>query len=1472
MEESNPPSMTRLIIAQLEKDEGNDIGSYVSIQLNKIPFLALVDSGNLWRNAVSESVAKKLGFKREQLRPLEVTRIATAKPNASLRVLGELPHDVTLLLGTHQTPIRTKPIVIEGLSMDVNLSGPFLQNQKIDLLNTRRCLRWKGKEVGLRTAQGILLVGSVEKEEEEGGANYSHVYVGKKVRIPPYSWGEFPVRISAIQEGKMNASMGKLQGSDAFMERTSLHPYRRQTLQPLPTGWAAAAALNTTDEEVTIQEGTQYGVFALMPTKEKEEEVDSTHWTDARKEKWLTEEFRLDENCMLKEASRKKALLDILLKHWDVFSTDGSYGRTTLVQHDILTEKVPPVRMRFRPINPQLEEGLKQQVEDWMKHDVVEPSNSPWSFALVAVKKKNGKIRWCVDYRKLNAITKKDAHPLPYIEDNLARLSNSRIFSALDGMGAFHVVELTEDTKPKTAFSTPWGSYQFKRMPFGLSNGPATYSRLMQLALQGIPTTMCLPYLDDVIVHSHTFAQHLTNLDYVLAAHVHAGLKLQPSKCHLFQEETQYLGHLVSEKGIRPVPEYIQVVKEWPLPTNRTEVRAFLGKISYYRRFIPNFAAKARDWTEAIKEDEGDEEKEKSGRVSKTAPITVTDAMKKSFEELKEVLTKAPILAYPRFGEQDQFILDTDWSQENGTIGAVLSQVQDGEERVICYGAKKLAKSQRNYPPTKGELFAILYFCKLWRYYLQFRKFLLRTDHRALTWIRTMEHPTGMVLRWLETLADFNFEVEHREGVKHGNADALSRVPHAPQIEEEEVIEGDTDGGEQAVAVSHLQLAAMLNPFRTVPSPSPLLCFLHQLREEARLPTSVDGWVREQEFDVDLRQVRDFVRQDQWPEESEVKRFSQILRHYYDVKEALWVDEEGLLRYADSSHPSTVQNGVICIPWELQDELIITTHKLIGHKGIEATLSQVLQQGHFPGVRRRVRDIVMHCVPCQEKTGLDKDQRAIYCNTGSGYPFQKLSIDFVGPLPPSKRNNLWLLTVRDAFTKWVEAFPIKQATAVKVAEILENEIFVRYGYPESIHSDQGTQFTSELMKQVAKLHDIVLTHTPAYNPKSNLVERAHRDMKACLRAMHIEEGLDWEENLPHLLFAMRTTECRMTGYTPFQLMFGRDPIVPLLTLAQLPHRKEEEQSLSDYVRKHREKSYHYQNFAREHLTGVIHRQQKYYRKSLHDFGQGDLVWLYTPPTGAGVNRKFHRGWTGPWTVLNRPTHTTYQIRGTTASGKDKEVVVSCDRIKQYYTPKERTERFLPEEKEEENSRGNEALEEIDFSLPLPPVRRKATGALLDEIDSEDEMRMPRGPWRERLRQRRNGRPAGAEERARSFLPRPLPRVPPAIRPPRSSLWRKPAPEVREENLQIPVPPATTPHTPKSVRGWQQLLSEHRAEPGIQQEAMPPTVENPIFSDDEGEEDAREMGARLGARPKRPPLALRRLQDSAGWAEAPQHQD
>jgi hypothetical protein len=301
-------------------------------------------------------------------------------------------------------------------------------------------------------------------------------------------------------------------------------------------------------------------------------------------------------------------------------------------------------------------------------------------------------------------------------------LSRSTVFSGIDSIGAFHVIELEDKDKAKTAFATPWGSYQFVRMPFGLAGGPSSYARLVHMVLDGIPYTQALPYLDDTVIHSKDLAGHFLALDRVLEAYEKAGLKLQPAKCQLFQREIEYLGYMVSAKGIAPVPGYVQVVKDLPMPTNRSEVRTFLGKTGYYRRFMENYAEVAGPLTDILKQDGTDDR----------ALFDQTSLRMKSFEQLKSNLLHAPILAYPMFDSERPFILDTDWSQENRAVGAVLSQFQNGKERVIAYGASKLTVAQSAYHSTKGEMAAAICYIRKWKNYLQHRRFILRIDNAAM--------------------------------------------------------------------------------------------------------------------------------------------------------------------------------------------------------------------------------------------------------------------------------------------------------------------------------------------------------------------------------------------------------------------------------------------------------------------------------------------------------------------------------------------------------------------------------------------------------------------------------------------------------------------------------------------------------------------------------------------------------------------
>jgi hypothetical protein len=389
----------------------------------------------------------------------------------------------------------------------------------------------------------------------------------------------------------------------------------------------------------------------------------------------------------------------------------------------------------------------------------------------------------------LNEISSISSSPIGNIGDNIARLSRSTRFSSIDSIGAFHVFELKDKDKAKTAFATPWGSYQFVRMPFGLADGPSSYARLVHMVLDGIPYTQALPYLDDTVIHSKDLAGHFLTLDRVLEAYEKAGLMLQPAKCQLFQREIAYLGHMVSAKNIAPVPGYVQVVKDWPMPTNRSEVRTFLGKTSYYRRFMENYAEIAGPLADILAQDGTDDR----------APFDQTSYRIKSFEQLKSNLLHAPILAYPRFDSKLPFILDTDWSQEKRAVGAVLSQFQDNKEHVIAYGASKLTVPQSAYHSTKGEMVAAIIYIRKWKYYLQHRLFILQIDNAAMQWICTLVEPVqGMVQRWLQTLANNEFDVVHRLGRNQGNTDALSRAPH---LIEDPTLELDISMGEKIGAM-----------------------------------------------------------------------------------------------------------------------------------------------------------------------------------------------------------------------------------------------------------------------------------------------------------------------------------------------------------------------------------------------------------------------------------------------------------------------------------------------------------------------------------------------------------------------------------------------------------------------------------------------------------------------------------------------
>ncbi|XP_075131928.1 uncharacterized protein LOC142204512 [Leptodactylus fuscus] len=436
------------------------------------------------------------------------------------------------------------------------------------------------------------------------------------------------------------------------------------------------------------------------------------------------------------------------------------------IYHEIPTGDAAPIRERYRQIPPQQYQEVKDLLNSMLENGVVRESQSPWAAPVVLVKKKDGSLRFCVDYRRLNSCTVCDSYPLPRIEESLTALGKARYFSSLDLASGYWQVPMSEKDKGKTAFILPMGLYEFNRMPFGLTNAPGTFQRLMEKCLGDFNFEFTLIYLDDIIVYSATFEDHLQKLGQVFRRLREHGLKLKPSKCRLLQEEIEYLGHRISGRGVQPSSEKIAAVRDWPTPTTLREVRAFLGLAGYYRRFVKDFAHKAEPLNALLRN---------TARGPKAQCVPWGIEQERAFQTLKDALTNPPILAYADY--HLPFQLYTDASQYG--LGAVLSQIQNGEERVIAYGSWSLRDSERN--PANYSSFRLELLALVWAMTEKFTGYLTGAEVQVLTDNNPLAHLDNAKLgaleqRWMARLSKYRYSVKYRSKNENQNADALHTI------------------------------------------------------------------------------------------------------------------------------------------------------------------------------------------------------------------------------------------------------------------------------------------------------------------------------------------------------------------------------------------------------------------------------------------------------------------------------------------------------------------------------------------------------------------------------------------------------------------------------------------------------------------------------------------------------------------------
>ena len=910
-------------------------------------------------------------------------------------------------------------------------------------------------------------------------------------------------------------------------------------------------------------------------------------------------------------------LRDLLLEHQRAFSlNETDLGFTDMVQHRIDTGTETPVRQALRRQPLVLLPLIDEQVEVMLQQGLIEKSCSEWASNIVIVTKKDGTPRFCVDYRAVNNKTRKDNYPLPLISECLDSLGGASWFSTFDLKAGYHQVAVHPKDRHKTAFVTRKGSFQFRVLPFGLANSPSCFSRLMGLVMAGLNFAICLVYLDDIIVFASDLGTHLERLTQVLERLSSANLKLKPSKCHLLQRRVLFLGHVVSGEGISTDPSKIEAVKTWPTPTRLKDVRAFLGLCSYYRKFVPDFAQIGRPLHALTKKD---------------TRFAWSEECQSAFELLKTRLTEAPVLALPN--DTGTYVIDTDASGES--IGAVLSQIQDGQERVICYGSRVCHQAEQNYDVTKRELLAIVYFFKVYRAYLLGRKFLLRTDHSALQWLRRTPLPIGQQARWLTTIEEFDFDVKHRAGTAHVNADALSRRPHKVNVTK---LNAHSTGSER-------QLTEVWS--RTL------------LAEEQSKDPDL-GWIMEKKRESE-----------NVPSAGETKRRSAVVKLLAAQWPQLIISDGVLMRKWLNEEDNGVRWNQIVLPPSRRADLIRLVHGGMsgGHLGLRRTTAQVQRRAYWPGWREDVRLQLTRCSPCARYFRGKPRRQGLLQNMVVGEIGEVLALDLTGPHPVSSKGHRYILTMIDHFSRFAEAFPVRNQEAGTVAKVLVEQWISRYGCPLQILTDQGPCFEAALFKDLCRMLGVSKLRTSPYKASTNgLLERFHRTLNSMIAKFVSATHKDWDVHLPFLMAAYRSSSHSSTGYTPNKLFLHRELSMPVdLVVGECGDRGEPFATYHDYVFDMGTQIRTTFEMARQCMNRQAEIRAHRYDLGVkpREFTVDQFAWYYYPRRKKGLKEKWLSFYTGPFKIEARVGPVLYRIR---KSPRSQAKLVYVDKLKPYFGP------------------------------------------------------------------------------------------------------------------------------------------------------------------------------------------------------------
>ena len=868
----------------------------------------------------------------------------------------------------------------------------------------------------------------------------------------------------------------------------------------------------------------------------------------------------------------------------ELFKENAPLGVVPGIKHQIRT--VPnafPVRTKQWRMPETSRTEIRKQCDDMLNMGVVEPSASPWLSPVVLVRKKDGKLRFCVDFRKINALTVMDSWPMPRIDELLDDLGGSLWFTTLDAKNAYWTIEMDPEDKDKTAFSDGHRLLQFTRMPFGLVTAPSTFMRAMTKILTPVLGRHTLAYLDDVVVFSPTFGEHLDHLKETLTLLQDAEFRLNRAKCTLAATEIKFLGFQINGEGVAPDPGKVAAIKGMSIPQTPRAVRRFLGCTGFFRRHVPHYANVAHPLFRLTR---------------KTQDFVWGEKEQKAFETLKEALITAPILKLPDFSKEFEIHCDA----SGIAIGACLMQKHEPDDKPypISYYSRKLRGAEERYAPIDLEALAVVEAVRHFDPYVYGRHFVIYTDHRPLTYVFHRRCTNLRMSRWWHEMTLYSYVLKYKKGAVNYIPDALSRDIEAFglfPIEEE-------DEGEETRA----------------PEDDPL---------------SVDKVAAAQAEDDVWRPVLEYLQgRGQVPERTPLK--------YGDMDLM-----DGCVYLNTTTPTGEVVAQMViprALRWEAIKQA--HDHVLAGHQGWQRTLHRLKTLYYFPGMQQAVKDYVAGCQSCQEIRGPVYGRSPLEHQPDPAGPFDRISADLMIMANVKARGRYTVcLTVIDHYTRYCILVPLLDKKKELCARAMVERVFTPFGPPTTIQMDHGVEFFNRTLQDLCLTMGIKVNFTIIRRPQSNgIIERTHRVIREMLNALvPVMDRGTWQNYVPFVQLIMNTSVHTSLQDTPLYLLIGRHTYFPRGDTNRVVHCPEQERvlRLRDLTKV---RGVAQEVMARNRRRWKAHHDERFVRKPSNQFKEGDLVMrlLRTSATDQ-VGSAWTRKWEGPYRIVEQRGPLSFRI-------------------------------------------------------------------------------------------------------------------------------------------------------------------------------------------------------------------------------------